>query len=80
VAATPATVTNAPPASVSPQPKAPPQFRLNGIIYTTLRPSAIINGQTVYLGEEVNGAIVVGIARTTVTLQINGQRKTYTLR
>jgi hypothetical protein len=32
------------------------------------------------LGDEVDGATVVAIGRTTVTLQINGQRKTYRLR
>jgi len=75
-----ATATNVPPPSVAPQPKAPPAFRLNGIFYTTVRPSAIVNGQTLQLGDEVDGATVVAIGRTTVTLQIDGQRKTYTLR
>ena len=74
------TATNVPSPSVAPEPKAPPVFRLNGIIYTTVQPSAIVNGQTVHLGDEVDGATVVGIGRTTVTLQLNGQRKTYTLR
>jgi HD-like signal output (HDOD) protein len=73
-----ATATNVPP-SVAPEPKRP-AFRLSGIIYANARPSAIVNGRTVYLGDEVDGATVTAIGRTTVTLQINGQRKTYTLR
>jgi len=45
-----------------------------------LNPSAIVNGQRVNLGDWVDGANVVGIGRTTVTLQINSQRKVYQLR
>jgi hypothetical protein len=63
------------------QPQNPaPVFRVNGIIYTRVRPSAIVNGLTVNVGDRVNGATVVGIGRTAVTLQLNGQRKTYELR
>jgi hypothetical protein len=39
-----------------------------------------VNGQTVSIGDQVDGATVVGIERTTVTLEINGQRKTCQLR
>ncbi len=68
------------PASGLTQEKKPlSEFHLNGIIYTSTRPSAIVNGQTVQVGHEVNGATVVGITQTTVTLQINGQRKTLEL-
>jgi HD-like signal output (HDOD) protein len=74
------TATNAPPPTPAPQEKAQPEFRLNGIIYTVTRPAAIVNGQTVYVGDWVSGATVVGIDRTQVTLQINGQRKTCVLR
>jgi type II secretory pathway component PulC len=65
----------APPPTLAPQEKARPNFRLNGIIYTIPRPLAIVNGQTVYVGDQLGGATVVGIDRTEVTLQINGQRK-----
>jgi hypothetical protein len=73
------TPTNAPPPTLAPQEKAWPSFRLNGIIYTVTRPVAIMNGQTVYVGDRVSGATVVDIDRTQVTLQINGQRKTFVL-
>jgi HD-like signal output (HDOD) protein/ActR/RegA family two-component response regulator len=66
-------------ASIVPEKKIP-VFRLHGIIYTHDQPAAIINGQTVNLGDEVDGATVVAIGRTTVTLKIDGERKTYVLR
>jgi hypothetical protein len=39
-----------------------------------------VNGQTVNLGDEVDGATVVDIGPTTVTLQIKDRRNTYELR
>ena len=78
-AASKTTVTNVQPPSVPPKKKAQPEFRLSGIIYAGLNPSAIVNGRTVSLGDQVDGATVVGIERTTVTLKINGQRRTYEL-
>ncbi len=72
--------TTAPPPTATPEKKARPDFRLNGILYTGARPAAIVNGQTVYVGDWVSGATVVGIDRTQVTLQINGQRKTCAFR
>lgn len=75
-----ASPTNAAVASVPPKENAPSDFRLNGIIYTVGRSSAIVNGKTVYVGEQVNGATVVSIRQNDVTLLINDQRKTYTLR
>jgi len=75
-----AALTNAAPPSLPPKESPLPDFRLNGIIYTVGRPSAILNGQTVYVGDQVSGATVLSIRQTDVTLQINGLRKTYTLR
>jgi HD-like signal output (HDOD) protein len=73
------TATNAPPAAPAPQEKAWPELRLSGIIYTVARPCAIVNRDTVYVGDRVSGATVVGINRTQVTLEFNGQRKTCVL-
>ena len=73
-------VTNTPPPVLAEEKRPLPEFRLNGIFYRSVRPSAIVNGQTVNIGDEVEGATVVAIGRTTVTLQINGHRKTYELR
>jgi HD-like signal output (HDOD) protein len=77
-APTPA-ATNAP-ANVALHEKPHPEFRLNAIFYTAVRPSAILNGETVNVGDELNGATVVAIGRTSVTLQVNGQRKVYELK
>jgi len=66
-----AATANVLPPAVAPQKKAQPDFRLSAIIYADLNPSAIVNGQRVNLGEWVDGANLVGIGRTTVTLQIN---------
>ena len=87
VRTTPAAVASATPANRSPttnSTSAPaiqgsPAFRLKGIIYSS-RPSAILNGQMVSTGDKVDGATVVHISRTTVTVQINGERKIIELR
>jgi hypothetical protein len=63
-----------------PKESALPDFRLSGIIYTVARPSAILNSETVYVGDQVSGATVISIRQTDVTLQLNGLRRTYTLR
>src|ERR1043166_3080504 len=55
-------------ASITPEPKPEPEFRVNGIFYNTAHPSAIVNGKTVGLKDKVNGATVVGIGRSTVLL------------
>jgi putative nucleotidyltransferase with HDIG domain len=70
------TAANAPP----PEEKAQLEFRLTGIIYMLARPAAIVNRETVFVGDQVSGATVVAIGRTQVTLEINGQRKTCVLR
>ena len=39
---------------------------VKGIVYSDDKPSAIVNGQIVYQGEEVDGAKIVKINRKTV--------------
>jgi HD-like signal output (HDOD) protein len=81
---TPATVSHASPTNVPtalpPKETAAPEFRLSGIFYTVASPSAILNGKTVYVGEQINGATVISIRQTSVTLEIDGKRRTYNLR
>jgi len=72
--AAPATVTNVPPPSLPPKESARPDFRLSCIIYTVARPAAILNGETVYVGDQVGGATVISISQTEVALEINGLR------
>jgi HD-like signal output (HDOD) protein len=74
----PATVTDLPPSTTTPPvvaAKKAPEFRLNGITYRAGSPSAIVNGATVYVGDDVNGATVVAIGPRKVTLQVRGQNK-----
>ncbi len=81
---TPAKVSQESPANVPtalpPKERVAPEFRLTGIIYTVASPSAILNGKTVYVGEQIDGATVISIRQTAVTLQIDGQKRTYNLR
>lgn len=74
------TVPKVAPLSAAPKEPAQPNFRVNGIIYNARHPSAIVNGETVYVGDHVSGATVVSIDRTRVTVLINGQRKVLVLR
>ena len=71
-------VTNLPPAILPPE-QTLPSFRLTGFSYGVSNPSAIVNGKTVYVGDDVNGATVISIGRGEVTLEINGDRKTVSL-
>jgi hypothetical protein len=67
-------------ATTQPRPENPqPEFHLNGIIYTAAHPSAMVNGQTLSVGDEINGATVLTITRDKVTLGVNGQHKTLEL-
>jgi len=65
------------PNSLAAQNKSP--YKISGIIYSA-HPFAIVNGQTVKPGDEVDGATVIAISPTSVTLQTSEERKTYNLR
>ena len=57
-------------------PVAPPQpepLRLQAIVYHPTRPSALISGKTVFVGERVQGMKVVGITKETATVAGNGK-------
>jgi len=58
-------VTNSQPEVVEP-PK--PELKLQGIFFNPRRPSAVINGRTVYVGDRVSGARVTAITPKAVTL------------
>jgi MSHA biogenesis protein MshK len=55
-------------------------IRLQGIFYRTAGASAVINSQTVYVGDHVAGARVKAIQRGSVTLERDGQTQVLTLR
>jgi hypothetical protein len=54
-------------------------LRIQGIFYRENGSSAIINGQTVSVGDRVGTAKIVAIERQSVTVEISEQRKTLTL-
>ncbi|MBI3415705.1 MAG: HDOD domain-containing protein [Verrucomicrobia bacterium] len=59
---------------------ATPNLRLQGIFYKQNRPSALINGQTVFVGDSVDGARVTAIDQESTTLQVGGEQKVLKLR
>ena len=64
-----------PPARPAPLPGPDPEsFRVTAIMVGPEGPTAIINGRFVQVGERLSGARVVGIRRTSVDLEANGQR------
>ena len=65
---------------VQPVPSAPtvgpfPKLTLKGIIYNLTSPQVLINGSYLTLGEEIEGARIIKIERTRVTVKWNGQTK-----
>jgi hypothetical protein len=78
-----APVSNPPPpvpaAAVSNAPAAPPPptLKLQGIVYDSVRPWAIVDGKTVYPGSRVGDCRVKAISQNTLTLEdTNGSLKT----
>jgi hypothetical protein len=61
-------------------PAAEPVFRLQGLYWRPSRPSAVVNGKTVYVGDRVETARVTAIDQQSVTLNVNGQAKTLSVR
>jgi hypothetical protein len=46
-----------------------PEPRLQGILLAAARPCAIVDGKTVFIGDQVNGLRVAAISKNSVTLQ-----------
>jgi hypothetical protein len=79
----PAKTTTAPANVTSSSPPAgpPPEFpvlKLQGIYFRRANPSALINGETVFVGDVVKGVKVMAIERSAVTLELNGFKKIIT--
>lgn len=66
----------------SPPPPAPifPTLKLQGIFYRPSNPSVMVNGQTLFLNDEVEKARVVAITQNSVTVVWSGQTNVMTLR
>ena len=63
---TPAVVAAAPPVG-------PASFKLQSIIYDPRRPSAMVSGKTLFVGDRIGGFHVVAIRKDSVTLVGGGQ-------
>ncbi len=70
--------TNAPAVTAPPPPK-PAPLRLQGIVFNPSRPSAMINGRTVFVGDKMGDTRVVAIDRDSVTLVRAGQTNVLSL-
>lgn len=70
--------TNAPSVPVFAEPPKPTVLRLQSIIYGT-RPSAMIAGKFLFVGDSIQGHKVIAIDKETVTLAGNGQTNVLTL-
>ena len=56
-----------------------PAFRLQGIVFHPTRPSAVINGKTVFVGDKIADKRVFAIAEDTVTVAGSGETNVLTL-
>ena len=58
--------TNSP--AIAPPPPTPPPLRLQAIVFNPKRPSALISGKTVFIGDRLGDSRVVAIDRESATL------------
>jgi hypothetical protein len=69
--------------AISPAPQtrnaAFPALTLQGIYFRLSKPSALINNRTLYLGDVIEGARVIGIERFAVKLEMEGKTKELSL-
>jgi hypothetical protein len=66
-------VTPNPAPMVEPVAPKPPPLRLQGIVFNPARPSAVINGRTVFIGDRIGEQRVLAIDRESATLAGGGQ-------
>jgi len=72
---TPASATN----TATVEPAAFPTLKLQGVIWNPRRPSAVINGKSLFVGEKVERAIVTAIEQDNVKVTWNGEERVLTL-
>jgi hypothetical protein len=63
-------------ATTTPKPSA---LKLQSIVYSPTRPSALINGRPLFIGDKIREFRVAAIEQDTVTLVGGGQTNTLTL-
>ena len=56
-----------------------PTLKLQGVIWSPSRPSAVINGKSVFVGEKVERALVTAIEQDSVKVTLNGEERVLTL-
>jgi hypothetical protein len=56
-----------------------PEPKLQGILLTATRPSAIVDGKTVFVGDQVSGLRVVAISKNSVTLRSDTETRVLSL-
>jgi len=78
-AGTPSAVAAATPASTN-APEEFPTLKLQGLIWDPKRPSVVINGKSLFVGEKVDRVKVTAIDEESVTVVWNGQQRVLTLR
>lgn len=61
-------------AQVKNEPQPMPELKLQAIVFRMKNPSALINGRHVEVGDDVSGARVTEIQRTTVIIEWQGQK------
>jgi hypothetical protein len=54
--------------------------KLQGIFYTATKPSALVNGKSMKVGDEANGLKVIEITKTSVKVQIGSEVRELTMK
>lgn len=75
-----AAVGEQPGAPPAPAPPSFPTLKLQGIYYSRTKPSALINGHTLFVGDELEGARVMAIEALKVVVEFGGDTRTLSLR
>jgi hypothetical protein len=79
----PAAVPKAEPAPTNAVAAAPapvfPTLKLQGVIWNPRRPSAVINGKSLFIGEKVERAVLTAIEQDSVKVTWNGEERVLTL-
>ena len=65
--------------AIAPPPPKPPPLRLQAIVFNPRRPSVVINGRTLFLGEKLGDSRVVAIDQESATLVGAGKTNILTM-
>jgi hypothetical protein len=65
--------------AAEPPPPAPPPLKLQGVVFNPKRPSALISGKTVFVGDRIRDFRVVAISADSATLMGAGQTNVLSL-